>query len=79
MHISCMEPGMRTLIDIPEHQIEDLAAIGMAQKLPRTEVIRQAITAYIASQKPPGADAFGLWGKAGGDGVAYQEQVRAEW
>jgi predicted transcriptional regulator len=70
---------MRTLIDIPDRQIDELAAICMARKLPRTEVIRQAITAYIASQRPAAAEAFGLWGKQAGDGVTYQEKARAEW
>ena len=64
---------MRTLIDIPDRQIDDLAAICAAKKLPRTEVIRQAITAYISNNKPQAAQAFGLWGNQAGDGLAYQK------
>jgi hypothetical protein len=70
---------MRTLIDIPARQMEDLATICTAKKLPRTEVIRQAITAYIATQKPPAEQAFGLWGDRTIDGLKYQKKIRAEW
>ena len=61
MQISHMEIAVRTLIDIPDRQVQDLAAICAAKKLPRTEVIRQAITADIATQTPPATEAFGLW------------------
>lgn len=70
---------MRTLIDIPDRQVEDLAAICAAKRLPRTEVIRQAIAAYIAIQKPPATEAFGLWGDKAIDGLEYQTKIRAEW
>jgi len=70
---------MRTLIDIPDRQVDDLAAICSAKKLPRTEVIRQAITAYIASNKPPTTQAFGLWGDKTTDGLKYQKKLRSEW
>ncbi len=70
---------MRTLIDIPDPQMEDLAVICTAKKLPRTEVIRQAIAAYIATQKPAPAQAFGLWGNKSIDGLKYQKKARSEW
>ena len=79
MSISHMEIAVRTLIDIPDRQVEDLAAICAAQKLPRTEVIRRAITAYIAAQAAPATDAFGLWGDKAIDGLKYQKKIRAEW
>lgn len=79
MSISHMEIAVRTLIDIPDRQVEDLAAICEAKKLPRTEVIRQAITAYIAAQRPPVTEAFGLWGDKAIDGLKYQKKIRAEW
>lgn len=72
---------MRTLVDIPNDQIEDLALICEAKKVSRAEIIRQAITFYIGTNKLVPADAFGAW-KAKGqalDGLAYQEQARSEW
>ena len=79
MSISHMEIAVRTLIDIPDRQVEDLAAICAAKKLPRTEVIRQAIAAYIATQRPAATEAFGLWGDKTIDGLKYQKKIRAEW
>lgn len=73
---------MRTLVDIPDRQIEDLATLSAAKKLPRAELIRQAIAAYIVLNKASDMDVFGLWQDSGGqceDGLAYQERLRAEW
>ncbi len=73
---------MRALVDIPDNQLNDLAIVCKAKKLPRAEVIRQAIAAYIAENKPSASQAFGLWAsgnKAPEDGLTYQENVRAEW
>jgi hypothetical protein len=70
---------MRTLVDIPDRQIDDLAAICAASKLPRAEVIRQAIAAYIATHKAPVGSAFGLWSERAIDGVKYQKTLRSEW
>lgn len=76
---------MRALVDIPEGQLNDLAMVCKAKKLPRAEVIRQAIAAYIAENKPNASQAFGLWAQNSQsenksiDGLAYQEKVRAEW
>ena len=76
---------MRTLVDIPNDQIDDLAVICEAKKVSRTEVVRQAISAYIATHKSAPVDAFGLWKSSNVsvdgplDGMAYQEQVRSEW
>jgi hypothetical protein len=75
------EVTMRTLVDIPDEQIDDLAIICEAKKVSRAEVIRQAISFYIGTNKLVPADAFGLWRAKQPvvDGLAYQEQARAEW
>lgn len=70
---------MRTLIDIPEKQIKELAAISKAEKVSRAEVIREAIAYYLEKKKPQSDDAFGLWKDRNIDGLAYQEQARSEW
>lgn len=70
---------MRTLVDIPEKQIHDLADICAAEKVSRAEIIRRAISAYLENKKPESVDVFGLWKNRKVDGVAYQEQVRSEW
>ncbi|MDR3480398.1 MAG: ribbon-helix-helix domain-containing protein [Burkholderiaceae bacterium] len=70
---------MRTLIDIPDRQIEDLAMLCDAKQVSRAEIIRQAISAYIEQNKPSTVDAFGIWKSKKVDGLAYQEKMRAEW
>lgn len=71
---------MRTLIDLPNPTIEALAALCERVKEPRTVVIRQAVAEYLERHATKPIDAaFGLWGAEAMDGLAYQEQVRAEW
>jgi Ribbon-helix-helix protein, copG family len=72
---------MRTLVDIPDEQIDDLAVICEAKKVSRAEIIRQAIAVYIGTNKLVPTDAFGLWSanQPAVDGLTFQEQARAEW
>lgn len=82
---------MRTLIDIPQPDIERLDALSETRKLPRAAVVREAIAEYLAHHTHDPAQAFGLWknqaGKTRGktrakpqhDGLAYQRKVRDEW
>ena len=70
---------MRTLVDIPERQIEDLVVLCEAKKLSRAEIIRQAIASYLEKNKPSEVAAFGIWKKRKVDGLAYQKKVRSEW
>lgn len=70
---------MRTLIDIPDQQIETLAAICAIKKVSRSELIRQAIACYIEQNRPSTANAFGLWKDRNMDGMDYQNKVRSEW
>lgn len=70
---------MRTLVDIPDAQINDLTAICEAENMSRAEIVRRAIAAYIQIKKPATVDAFGLWQSNNVDGLAYQEQARSEW
>ena len=70
---------MRALIDIPDNKIKELAEICRIEKVSRAELVRQAISAYLEMKKTLTVDAFGVWKERGVDGMAYQEQVRAEW
>ena len=71
---------MRILIDLPETQIQALAALGERTRQPRAVVIREAIAEYLerCSAKPVEA-AYGLWGADYQDGLDYQEKARSEW
>jgi hypothetical protein len=81
---------MRALVDIPDHQLEDLGVICKARKLSRAEAVRQALEVFIQQNRPARDEAFGLWkGKTiylpgdpeplPEDGLAFQERLRSEW
>ena len=72
---------MRTIIDLPERQVDALERISRSRKLSRAELIRQAVDHYLQEHLPGRAEAFGLWKRAGTreDGVAYQRRLRKEW
>lgn len=74
-HISIM----RTLIDLPDPQVEELNALSQARKVSRAELIRQAVAVFLSANKSDTEQAFGLWAQHGVDGVAYQKKVRSEW
>jgi predicted transcriptional regulator len=71
---------MRTMVDLTDAQVLALDELARKEKRSRAALIRQAIDEYLA-RKPSkeDSDAFGLWGKPGVDGLAYQEKVRREW
>ncbi len=72
---------MRTLIDLPDSQIQALAALCDQVKQPRAALIREAVAEYLEKRRTRKSvdEAYGLWGSGGVDGLEYQEGVRAEW
>jgi Ribbon-helix-helix protein, copG family len=70
---------MRVLIDLSADQIGDLALLCQSEKISRAELIRRAISHYLATQKTAPVNAFGLWRDKAVDGLAWQQQVRDEW
>ena len=70
---------MRTIVDLPEKQVESLKALSLRAGLSRAELMRRAVAEYLSChQEELGDDAFGLWKDQGEDGLAYQEQLRQE-
>jgi metal-responsive CopG/Arc/MetJ family transcriptional regulator len=70
---------MRTLVDIPEGELEELNALSRSRKMSRAELIRQAVSGFLAQNKAGLESSFGLWKSRGVDGVKYQEKLRSEW
>jgi metal-responsive CopG/Arc/MetJ family transcriptional regulator len=70
---------MRTLVDLPQRELEQLTALSRSRKTSRAELIRQAVAGYLAQNKAGVEDSFGLWKDRGVDGLAYQESLRDEW
>lgn len=72
---------MRILVDANETQVAALDDLAKREQRPRAAVIRAAIDDYVARNGPktPLEESFGIWGKDGEDGLAYQERLRSEW
>jgi predicted transcriptional regulator len=73
---------MRTLIDIPDDQLGELDRLARQQKRSRAALVRQAITALLATRQAIGeeaiAAAFGIRPDIE-DGLVVQERLRREW
>lgn len=72
---------MRTVIDIPDDQVETLDRLAVEAGQSRAALIRQALQQLISSRlraRDP-KRFFGLWAPAREDGLAFQERMRAEW
>lgn len=71
---------LRTIIELPEEQIEALAAICRAEGISRAEAVRRAVAEYAARRGSGDAGrAFGLWRGRGLDGLAFERRLRREW
>jgi hypothetical protein len=71
---------MRTLLDLPDSDVEALGRIARQRSVSRASLIRDAIHDYLAKTVPSDRDAaFGLWKRRGEDGLDYQRRIRSEW
>lgn len=74
---------MRTLVDIDDKALTALDQIARRQRVSRVSrasLIREAVSDLLAKKRRPEEQAaFGLWGEAGVDGLAYQKALREEW
>ena len=71
--------GMRTIVELPNRQLDALAAICRAEKISRAEAIRCAIDSWIETVPSEAVEAFGLWRERGIDALQYEASLRAEW
>ncbi len=72
---------MRTIVDLPDTQVEALKRLSDEAHLSRAELMRRAVAEYLSRHQPVknGDVSFGLWKKRKRDGVEYQQELRAEW
>ena len=71
---------MRTIVDIPDQQLDSLGSICQREGISRAEAVRRAVASYLEEQTDTSTDdAYGIWQKRKVDGVAYQRKLRAEW
>ena len=71
---------MRTLVDIPDADVEALDGLARTRPMSRAALIRKAVNMLLRRKGALAAeDAFGLWGDDRVDGAAYQDAIRREW
>ena len=72
---------MRTIIELPEKQLEALTRLSRSRKVSRAEIIRQAVDGYLQLNAPSLEDAFGIWRDQSKlrDGLTLQRKLRGEW
>jgi metal-responsive CopG/Arc/MetJ family transcriptional regulator len=70
---------MRTIIELPNDQLDALEGICRRDRISRAEAIRRAVALLVQQRNAGEHDAFGLWRTRGVDGLAYQRRLRAEW
>jgi metal-responsive CopG/Arc/MetJ family transcriptional regulator len=70
----------KILVDLPDTQVAELAALVKSERRSRAALIRQAIDAYLAQRKRTlETNVFGLWKDRKIDALAYQQEIRSEW
>ncbi len=83
--ITAYDNIMRTIVDIPEQDIQGLDALCGREQISRAEAIRRAVAGYLKVHRGDADAAFGLWRRRGQngskyqDGLTYQNDMRDEW
>jgi len=71
---------MRTLVDIPEEDLELLNGVVKTLDISRAEFVRQAISKSLEPHRlAQELVAFGIWSQKPVDGLEYQQRMREEW
>lgn len=71
---------MRALVDLPEADVRSLDVMAKAKNSSRAQLIREAVTDFLAAKNADPIDAsFGAWKDSQIDGVAFQRAMRDEW
>jgi len=71
---------MRTIVAVPNQQLDAIDALCQRDGISRAEAIRRAVAAYIQQHRTSQPDqAFGLWRSRARDGLTYEQGLRREW
>jgi metal-responsive CopG/Arc/MetJ family transcriptional regulator len=84
--MTCYDDVMRTIIDLPEEQVEALRQYCERMHVSRAEAVRRAIDGLVNSEEERRARraqaikaSFGIWKDRGVDTDTYLAELRAEW
>jgi len=78
-HVITGRSGMRTIVDLPERERDQLDALCRQRGLSRAEAIRQALRLWLRQQQPAHGEVFGLWRDRPEGSLTLQETLRQEW
>ncbi|MDQ3242970.1 MAG: ribbon-helix-helix protein, CopG family [Gemmatimonadota bacterium] len=71
---------MRTIIDIPNHILDQIDSLAQQEKISRAEAVRRAMTEYLEKRPRSRPDAaFGIWKSRKIDPLAFEDALRREW
>jgi Arc/MetJ-type ribon-helix-helix transcriptional regulator len=69
---------VRTIVDLPEPERDQLDALCRQRGISRAEALRQALRHWLAQQQPSHSAVFGLWRDRPADVLELQHALRAE-
>lgn len=71
---------MRTVVDLPDDELQAIKALAKREKISQAEAIRRAVRTYLNARPAPNeqSPAFGIW-EGCLDAVSYQKKLREEW
>ena len=70
---------IRTIVDLPDAEREQLDALCRQRGLSRAEALRQALRLWLQQQTPEHGQVFGLWRDRPQDSLELQQALRQEW
>jgi hypothetical protein len=70
---------MRTIVDLPDRERDQLDALCRQRGLSRAEAIRQALRLWLQQQSPAHGEVFGLWRDRSEGSLEWQDALRQEW
>lgn len=70
---------MRTIVDIPDEQIDALREYCEQRKISRAEAVRRAISQLVDTEEQDFTAAFGSWKGHPESTDEYLARIRAEW
>jgi metal-responsive CopG/Arc/MetJ family transcriptional regulator len=80
MMMTMNDDGMRTIIELPDGQLDALSALCRKERISRAEAIRRAVGRLLEEKKTGAADeAFGVWKHKKLNARKHVEKMRAEW
>ncbi|MFN4867674.1 MAG: ribbon-helix-helix domain-containing protein [Cyanobium sp.] len=70
---------VRTIVDLPEPERDQLDALCRQRGISRAEALRQALRLWLEQQQPQHRQVFGLWRDRSDDALTIQDSLRQEW